>query len=110
MKVVHSSILLALAIPIVCMTTKNKVSKKHRYLNILRLTMLAEITYIFPLAFNIKKSLNEKEMDNANIFSDWLSILINDTNVNVFGVKTMFAITFGIFALLILIQFTTCWL
>jgi len=60
MKVVHSSILLGLAIAIVCLTTKNKVSKKHRYTKILRLTMVAELTYILPLVYNVKKSLDEK--------------------------------------------------
>ena len=60
MKVVHSSVLLGLAIWIVCLTTKNKVSKKRRYTNILRLTMVAELTYIIPLVYNVKKSLEEK--------------------------------------------------
>ena len=33
-----------------------------------------------------------------------------DTNVNTVGIKTMFAISVTIFALLMLTQFMTCWL
>ena len=33
-----------------------------------------------------------------------------DTNVNVIGIKTMFALSVTIFVLLMLTQFMTCWL
>jgi len=57
MKVMHAGILLCIAISIVCMTTRNKVTKKHRYTNILRLTMIAELVYILPLVYSIRKAL-----------------------------------------------------
>jgi len=111
MKVVHSSTLLCLAIPIVLMTTKSKVSKKNRYTNILRLTLVAQLIYVLPLIYSMKKCLDEKgQLDHATLFSDWFAVLMRDTNVNVFGVKTMVSISLAIFVLLLMVQFMTCWL
>lgn len=107
MKLSHSCALLLLTFPIAFLTARKKVTTKKRYNTLLTLTLIAELSYVMPLMFNIKKSLDKKGA-NDGIFSDWLPDLVRDTNVNIFGINCMILITIAIFLAILLIQFLTC--
>ena len=108
MKLAHACILVTLTVPIAFLTTRKKVTTRKRYDSLLTLTMLLELSYIMPLAFAVKRSLDEKSYVHADLFSDWLAALTRDTNVNVFGAAWMGAITLGVYAVTIMMQCLTC--
>ena len=107
MKLSHSCALLLLTFPIAFLTARKKVTTKKRYNTLLTLTLVAELCYVMPLMFNIKKTLDKKGAD-VGIFSAWLPALLRDTNVNIFGINCMILITIAIFTVVLLIQFLTC--
>ena len=60
MKLAHSCLLVTLTVPIAFLTTRNKVTSRRRYDHLITLTILLELSYIMPLMFAVKRSLDEK--------------------------------------------------
>ena len=110
MKVGHGITLIIFTVSIAFLTTRNKVTTKQRYTNLVILTLLLQISFLLPSAYDTFKALSLKSEIEAQLFSNWTVNLVSNSNVNTFGMYWNWLLVFAIYFVSISMQVLTCML
>ena len=110
MRIIHGVSLILMTICVAFLTTRNKVTTKQRYTNLVILTLTLELSFLVPLVYGSIKALALRGKAGTDLFSSWALDLVKSTNVNTFGIFWNLLVVLAIFSVSITIQVLTIWL
>ena len=110
MKVGHGITLIIFTVSIAFLTTRNKVTTKQRYTNLIILTLLLQMSFLLPSAYDAFKALSLRSEINAQPFSNWAINLVRDSNVNTFSMYWNWLLIIAIYLVSVSMQVLTCML
>lgn len=85
-KIVHGLMLLGVTAFIYNMTRKNKVMTRRQYCQLLFLTIVISLLYIFPVLYIAKITFEEAKEHGSRLFADWTFMVLTNSDTNIFGV------------------------
>jgi hypothetical protein len=85
-KMTHGVLLFFVTLFIFRMTRLNKVLTRRQYCQILCLTILISLMYVFPVIYIAKITFDEAKQNGSRLFADWTFMVIANSDTNLFGI------------------------
>ena len=90
--------MILMTICIAFLTTRNKVTTKQRYTNLVILTLVLQLSFFVTIAYDTVQALSLRSKADADLFSGWALDLIKSSNVNTFGMYFNLVVVFAIYS------------
>ena len=104
---VHGVIIILLTICIAFLTTRNKVTTKQRYSNLIILTLILQVSFLIPCVYDTTQALSLKNKIAAQLFSNWIVNLVSNSNVNTLNMYWNWIIVVAIYCVSVTMQLLT---
>lgn len=85
-KIMHGVMLLGVTSFIYNMTRKHKVMTRRQYCQLLCLTILISLMYIFPVLYIVKITFEMANSNGNKMFANWILIMLTNSDTNIFGI------------------------